>query len=443
MWTGNARVTAAVLAVLLAGVSVCSAKVIYVDVSATGANDGSSWTDAYNYLQDALMFASAGDEIRVAQGVYKPDQFVLSDRPCRGRDETFQLKTGVTLKGGYAGFGEPDPNARDIEKYETILSGDLDDNDVDVNEPYDLLDEPTRAENSRHVVTSGATDETAILDGFTITGGKADGLHPEGAGAGMYNCQSNPTVVNCKFSGNAAKWGGGMYNWWASPRLRNCIFRENSAGNGGGMMNDGESPVLITCIFIRNSAASGGGMSGGGALTNCTFSANFGGGRGGGIWGDDDSGSLILTNCILWGNDTPQIEVYYQPLINYSCIQGWTDGLGGIGNIDADPCFADGDYHLKSQAGRWNASERRWTIDEVTSPCIDAGDPLGPIGLEPFPNGGIVNMGAYGGTAEASKSYFNKPPCELIFAGDINGDCEIDFRDFFFVALHWLENYNQ
>ena len=81
-------------------------------------------------------------------------------------------------------------------------------------------------------------------------------------------------------------------------------------------------------------------------------------------------------------------------------------------------------------------------MDEVTSLCIDAGDPTTPINFEPFPNGGIVNMGAYGGTPEASKSYFGKPPCETIVAGDINGDCEVDFRDFQLMALHWCEDYN-
>jgi hypothetical protein len=140
---------------------------------------------------------------------------------------------------------------------------------------------------------------------------------------------------------------------------------------------------------------------------------------------------------------------------------GNEDWNWGPGNIDVDPCFAelghwnpnstpadanddfwvDGDYHLKSQAGRWDANEGRWTTDEVTSLCIDAGDPASPIGLEPFPNGGIINMGAYGGTAEASKSYFGKPPCETIVAGDINGDCKVDFRDFAFMAFHWLEEY--
>jgi len=75
----------------------------------------------------------------------------------------------------------------------------------------------------------------------------------------------------------------------------------------------------------------------------------------------------------------------------------------------------------------------------VTSPCIDAGDPMSPIDHEPFPNGGRINMGAYGGTAEASKSYFGQPVCEEIIAGDINGDCIIDFKDFALMTLHWLE----
>jgi hypothetical protein len=100
----------------------------------------------------------------------------------------------------------------------------------------------------------------------------------------------------------------------------------------------------------------------------------------------------------------------------------------------------DGDYHLKSQAGWWDADEEQWTTDETTSPCIDAGDPTRPIGLEPFPNGGIINMGAYGGTAEASKSYFGKPPCETIIAGDVNGDCAVDMRDFWFISLHWMQD---
>jgi hypothetical protein len=105
-----------------------------------------------------------------------------------------------------------------------------------------------------------------------------------------------------------------------------------------------------------------------------------------------------------------------------------------------DDFWIDGDYHLKSQAGRWEPDSETWVQDDVTSPCIDAGDPNSPIALEPFPNGGIVNMGAYGGTVEASKSYFGKPVCEAIVAGDINGDCKVDFNDLILMAAHWLED---
>jgi len=102
-----------------------------------------------------------------------------------------------------------------------------------------------------------------------------------------------------------------------------------------------------------------------------------------------------------------------------------------------DDFWGNGDYHLKSQAGRWDPNSKSWVTDAVTSPCIDAGDPMSPIGLEPFPNGGRVNMGAYGGTAEASKSYFGEPVCETIIAGDVNGDCKVDFKDLQIMALQW------
>jgi hypothetical protein len=593
-------------------------KIIYVDDDAAGANDGSSWADAYNYLQDALMMASAGDEIRVAQGIYKPDQFVLSKRANLGRMETFQMKNGVAIRGGYAGFGEPDPDARDIELHETILSGDLNGDDAEVADPCDLLDEPTRAENSYHVVTGSGTDETALLDGFTIAYGNADIFPAHGDGGGMYNAagsptltrctfyansadyngggvsnllDSNPTLTDCTFSGNSANFGGGMYNWLdsnptltnctfsgnsvkgyfadgggicngnnsdpiltdctfsgnsannggaicnshSSPVLSDCKFSENSAEIGGGMVNGFESdPILTNCTFSRNSAGCGGGMFNGGGnptlinctfsgnaaelgggmenfesdptLTNCTFSGNSADEDGGGMyncWPSNPtlanctfsgnkagwSGGMFnlgatatLTNCtfsgntgsyaggictisaevtvtdsILWGN-SPQ-EIFGKAAVSYSDVEG---GFSGEGNIDVDPLFADpghwdpngtpedpnddywvdGDYHLKSQAGRWDSDSQSWIQDDTTSPCIDAGNPNTPIGYERFPNGGIVNMGAYGGTAEASKSYFGGPVCETIVAGDINGDCKVGLADFTLMARHWLEDNN-
>ena len=122
------------------------AGIIYVDADATGANDGSSWADAYQYLGYALDNASSGDDIHVAQGIYRPSEGYVAVPDFNWRTTTFQLKNGVTLKGGYAGFSEPDPNARDIELYETILSGDLAGNDITVHDPCDLPKEPTRSD---------------------------------------------------------------------------------------------------------------------------------------------------------------------------------------------------------------------------------------------------------------------------------------------------------
>jgi len=115
-----------VFLIVLGTAQMTAGRIIYVDAGASGANDGSSWADAYHYLQTALIVATVGDEVRVAEGIYQPDQGV--GRPG-DRNASFQLENGVSIKGGYAGFGQPDPNARDINAYETILSGDLNGDD--------------------------------------------------------------------------------------------------------------------------------------------------------------------------------------------------------------------------------------------------------------------------------------------------------------------------
>ena len=504
----------------------CPKRIIYVDDDANGLNDGSSWQNAYKFLQDALTDANSSPkpvEIRVAQGIYKPDDFALSDRPNLGRAETFQLKNGVAIRGGYAGIGAPDPNARDIQLYKTILSGDLNGNDINISRPIDLIREPSRDENSYHVVTGSGTDATGILDGFTIVGGNASAdsssTHSMGAGvyntsgrptinncmfiwnfasrggAGMYNSESNPTITGCSFGqkvvynkGDYVVNGAGMYNEESSPIVTNCLFIENVAYsgyqpyrwvNGGGIYNQQSSPTIVNCTFTRNETwygygggvynfcysnpviidctfTDGHGEWGGGIacnensspiIKNCTISGNLTYQEGGGIYCGASS-NPIITNSIIVGNETEEADGSgiacfggSAPVITYSDIQGgWT----GEGNIEVDPCFADvakGDYHLKSQAGRWDPNTQSWVKDSVTSPCIDAGDPASPIGLEPFPNGGIINMGAYGGTEEASKSYFGEPVCETIVAGDINGDCKVDLWDLALMTSHWLEEH--
>ena len=640
-------------------------KIIYVDEIAAGANDGSSWDDAYNFLQDALSDANEAEkpvEIRLAQGSYSPDEDILNPEGTAERKATFQLINGVSLKGGYAGLGTADPNARDSELFETALVG-------------DIRQTGFGGGNSYHVVTGSGTDETAVLDGLIIAGGNADGprlgQEPDydyqfRYGGGLYNDAGSPTVIDCVFTDNSAYMGGGaMCNTnGSSPALTNCIFDWNSAvdgcgiynsnsnpiltgcvfsmniaqNNGGGMYNEQSSPTLTDCVFIDNSGSYGGGiynsqssptltdcmfianttltirsfdntLSAGGAmyndrsspvlnncifsensayaslinfggamhnndnsnpvLTDCSFEANWAENYGGGIYNSESSptltdcifngnwaeeygggiynkqssptltgcwviwnwavvitayhdsypsgagiyneagspvlsaclisgnyaegdgaglynsngspeldnciiagnwtmdfgggmfnssGNPMLTNCTFYGNiayegsalvcDSPELDspgnvemtncILWDGgdeisnigdsviTVTYSNIQG---GFPGRGNIDADPLFAqdgywvnfydpniivepddpnaswtDGDYHLKSQAGRWDPNSESWVIDDATSPCIDAGDPNSPVAFEPSPNGGIINMGAFGGTTEASKS---------------------------------------
>jgi len=259
--------------------------IIYVKADATGANNGTSWEDAYSDLQAALATAQSGDEIWVAAGAYQPT--AGTDRTA-----TFQLRSGVALYGGFAG-GETDRDERDWEANVTILSG-------DIGNPEDASD------NCYHVVTGSDTDHTAMLDGFTITGGNADGdsASRDDLGGGMYNDNGSPTLTHCTFSSNHAKWGGGMGNDNSSPTLTSCTFSGNSADWGGGMANGHSDPTLDNCTFSGNDANWGGGMrnsSGSStALTNCTFDSNSATEYGGGM--SNDSSSPTLTNCTFTSN---------------------------------------------------------------------------------------------------------------------------------------------
>jgi len=304
-------------------------EIICVDADARGASSGANWENALRDLQEALSYCYLFPElreIRVAAGTYRP----AGDGD---RSAAFQLVNGVTLKGGYAGYGEPDPNVRDVNEYETILSGDLYGNDDDYEYP------PPPDENSHHVVSGSGTDATAVMDGFTIARGTGGGMY----GGGMYNYGGSPSVKNCTFFNNRAYGGGGMYNdsnsnptltdcnfTWntydnaggggmyndlnSSPTLINCTFSANGLydhgvlpeGRGGGMYNSDGRITLENCTFNMNDARYGGGMyndsNSNPALTNCTFTANAAyGGDGGGMYNDSNS-SLTLIDCNFTGN---------------------------------------------------------------------------------------------------------------------------------------------
>ncbi|MBN2182144.1 MAG: hypothetical protein JW715_09540 [Sedimentisphaerales bacterium] len=290
------------------GVTPVEAKTIYVDDDAVGVNDGSSWTDAFNYLQDALAAASDGDEIHVAQGVYTPDSNSAIPDGTGNREATFQLIGDISLKGSYAGYGVRNPYARDTELTPTILSGDL-----YGNNDSNVLEESSREENSYHVVTCSSN---AILDGLIITGGSASGTggrygDMHNFGGGIYNDGGSPTIINCTFIKNyAALGGGGIVSYSGNPNLTNCTFNGNVVlGDGGGFCNYQGSLTLTNCIFINNStqgsrsgSGDGGGIwsyEGSLVLTNCTFIENSAH-AGGGLY--NETSNPTLTNCLFRGN---------------------------------------------------------------------------------------------------------------------------------------------
>jgi predicted outer membrane repeat protein len=366
--------------------------VLYVDPDAPGLNSGASWPGAYSDLQLALTIAAANPqvaEIRVANGLYRP-------APGPGnRFATFALHNGLRLRGGYAGYGAADPDARDFVACASVLSGDLagDDDSWFGN----------RADNVYHVVDASSNDATAVLDGFTIYGGQADGIAPYNFGGGIYVGSGSPTIRDCTLLRNAATNGAGLCIAGGQALLTRLVFIGNSAGsNGGGLYIDGVfTAPLAACRFAGNSAGSyGGGLYAGGAchvvnatfsgnsanmgggaflsyaeepysyLTNCTFTRNSAGGPGGGA----GCNGTIVTNCIFWDNfgDTEEYEEWRQIAeyfeIDYSCVQGWSGNLGGTGNHGNDPRLADPD----------GSDNVLGTADDnlrlnAASPCIDAG----------------------------------------------------------------------
>ena len=238
-------------------------QVYYVKWNAAGANNGTSWTNAYTDLQSALTVASSGDEIWVAAGIYKP---------TTGTDRTlsFNLRDNVSVYGGFAGT-ETLRTQRNPTTNVTILSG-------------DIGAAGNKDDNSYHVVYSFGVGNTTAFDGFTITAGNANGSSQYYFGGGMYNWASNQSLTNLIFENNSGIGGGGMFILESSPSLTNVTFRDNSASLGGGIHTQESIYFLTNVTFTGNSAVEGGAIHnhhGQPNMTNVTFtgnSASFGGG---------------------------------------------------------------------------------------------------------------------------------------------------------------------
>ncbi len=318
--------------------------VVYVDADANGANNGSSWENAYTELSTALAAATPGAtdqiEIWVAEGTYKP---TTGD----SRHATFLLKERVSLYGGFAGT-ETERSQRNVGTNPTILSGDLLGNDNDNIAP----NEDSRNDNSYHVVS--AVDITPImapptLDGFIIADGNA--YISQTAGGGILNDNSEVVYRNLILKNNTAYYSGaGAYNNAGTVEFTNVVFAQNVAQllNGGGLHNYGGNVTLINSTLYGNQLIGGSAEGGGVATTN--------------------SGQTTIVNSILWGNsDTPngsgtnaQIAVGGSSStdVSYSIVAGMSP-YPGSSNSNSNPLFVNAPNNLRLQ-------------DQ--SPAIDAGN---------------------------------------------------------------------
>ncbi len=273
---GRVRLLAGALCACLA-VS-ASADVTYVKADATGNNDGTSWEDAFVYLQDALAVVEVGDEIWVAAGEYRPDQG--ENQTPGDRESSFEIPHGVSLYGGFDGTEETLEERAGLFE-QTILSGDLEGDDqpgfVNVDD------------NSYTVVrtASGEAGEI-VIDGFRITGGNAD--FEGGQGGGML-IEVSVAVRNTMFEANRADNEGGAVVIPCPPAadvsFEACRFVGNEAGQGGAVWIDG-------CFYPEQTFT----------FSDCEFVGNEAHYDGGAVWSSYGhfAASLVFIRCEFEGN---------------------------------------------------------------------------------------------------------------------------------------------
>ncbi|MEM1318832.1 MAG: choice-of-anchor Q domain-containing protein [Bacteroidota bacterium] len=273
-----------------------SAQVIYVKQDAAGANDGSSWADAYTDFASAVDAAMVGNELWVAAGTYKPGGMMPDT------NSFFVLKDEISIYGGFAGT-ESALSERDVENNATIFSGDINGDDVAGNLTMNRVD------NVKHIffLMDGSTSALTVLDGCTFSGGHAYNS-PEGEdtrrGGGILN-YSALTIRNCLFVDNFGWFGGAMYPRFGGATgtvIENCEFRNNGAGSGGAMyINSLDTIAVSDCIFEGNTCENNGGavynQASALSYTNCDFTANICGidDRGGAMY--NTGSDIIITDC--------------------------------------------------------------------------------------------------------------------------------------------------
>ncbi len=386
----------------------------FVTVAGAGTKDGKSWNNAFEGLQPALNIATSGDQIWVKTGTYKPTTEVDG---TGDRFKTFQMKEGVAIYGGLAGTEEPttfDLANRDFVTNETILSGDLNGDDI-VTGSGSTLTFANNSENCYHVFyhpNSLWLSSSSILDGFTISGGNADSTNVTyhfDSGAGMYNDSCAQTLNNCIFKHNFAyQYSAASYQFNdADLTITNCKFLNNKTfgdtqDDGGAVRNVGASPNFKNCLFSGNYAGRYGGAvyNSGSTFTpsfiNCTFTNNYALSSGASI--GNFAAQPIIQNSVIWGNDSPGSEIYITNSANPQFYNSNIEGSGGSSawniaygtdssnNIDSSPEFinaANSDFRLLGISPSVNTGNNTYNTE--------ATDIAGRVRIQNT----IIDMGCY------------------------------------------------
>lgn len=256
-------------------------QIVFVDPDATGADDGSSWTDAYPTLQDALAnLPSSAAEVWVAAGTYRPDEG--AGQTAGDRSSTFTLPSGTSLYGGFDGTDGSGGGDRETEREQrnpdpatngTVLTGDLGVQGSSADNAYRVVTVPKWA--------------AAVMSGFTVRDGFADASE---GGAGIRAREESNLVlrgVRILNNSSSAGNGGGIFGEVrATLSVEDATIADNSSTRSGGGIFAIARDNSFTNVVVRNntSGKSGGGILGSGTYTNVTVRDNEAGTDGGGLF---------------------------------------------------------------------------------------------------------------------------------------------------------------
>jgi len=427
----------------------CFAKTIIVD------DDG---TANYRKIQDAINASWDGDVIVVKPGTYR-ERITFNGRAVTVRSDkpdnpvTVQATVITSSTGATVTFDFDEGDRSVLEGFTITGRGIL-----------CLSASPTISKNViRNCDGAGITGQQdaapTILDN-TILSNKQEGIYAcaglirgntisdnsagaafcsglvrdnaitgNGPAGGLYFCDGE--IAGNRIVGNYAdSYGGGLYSCAAG--IHNNVIAGNSAAREGGGLHDCTRSIVNNTIVGNRAGELGGGLS--------------------------ESPAVVRNNIVAF-NEAPQAGGIYGECTNtYNAFwmnQGGNFAGGaksGAGDIAVDPLFArdghwddrktasladdlwvDGDYHVKSQAGRWDPDQRKWVTDEETSRCIDAGNPSSDWSAELWPHGQRINIGAYGGTSQASMSL-----SEFGHLADLNNDAKVGWPDLKRLGQKWL-----